>query len=263
MTFRAWMVLFFAVALAGCTQPLTPEGRRLLQSAQQAYQARHDDQVIQAADRLLADYPRAAEADEAMYWRGLARYRRGETAAAGADLSQALRMTRRKDLAGLAHKALGDLAFDAGEPGQAEEHYRQAIEDLPTGKGPQDEVLYRHGQSLQRLGRWTDADLEFSRLIHRFEGTELANRSARLIHAQAWTVQAAALQSRTQARQRADELIRRGVKAFVLGLILEGQPVYAVQVGRFESYPAAAATLAKVQEAAPDAFVTVTQGRGQ
>lgn len=252
-----WIAALAAgMALAGCA--LSPQAREQLQNGQQAYLANDDSAAIQWMSRFVEENPRAAERDEAYYWRGLAEYRKGELQAAQQDFEATLKLTKRSDLTGLSAKALGDLAYDRSSMGEADGYYQRAIANLLEGSKPMDEVLYRRGEALQRMGQWQDADLQFSKLIHNFAGGELAKRAGRLIHCRSWTVQVAAMKERAAATDLAGRLKAKKLNAFVQSFLSDGEPLYTVQVGRFADYDDAAASLAGVRKFADGAFVAPT-----
>jgi tetratricopeptide (TPR) repeat protein len=256
-TRRPWAALAVALAaLAGCNAQLTPEARRLLQAGKLAYEKGEDRQAVRHLDAFLADNARSRRADEALYYRGLARYRLGELPAAREDLAAALDRTRHKTLRLGARVALGDLAYDSDDMPGAEAHYRSALEDAQEREPPLDHVHYRLGSVLQRQGRWADADLHFDRVIYLFEGSELAQRAARRVRCRAWTVQAGAYSNKAGAEAAAADLRRAGAEAAVVAGREGGGLIFRVLVGRHAGYEEALAALPAVRRRRPDAFVT-------
>ncbi len=249
-----------AAALAGgCAGTVSPEGKKLLLAANSAYQSGDDAAAAQAASRFLQMHPQAEEAGEAHYIRGMSELRQGQEAAGRADLLSALRFAKRKDLIALAHAKLGELAYDAGNMAQAETQYRAVLPNTPAGAPPADEAMYRLGCILQRQGRWGEADRFFDKVIHLFDGTELAKRSAIRIRATHWSVQVGAFATPAPAEELRARLARTGLPARIDLELREGQMLRLVRVGSYRTYSQAEAELPKVQAIRRDAFVTAAR----
>ena len=150
-------------------------------------------------NQFLADNLRAKQTDEAYYFRGLARYRTKDLPGATADFHQVVTKTSSPQLKAMAYKGIADMAYDREDMALAESMYRNALSGLKDSERPADEVHYRLGRALQRLGRWEEADLQFSKVIGLFKGSELALRAGRLYNATVWTVQMAALKDKRSA----------------------------------------------------------------
>ena len=167
--------------------------------------------------------------------------------------------TGKPELRGKAALALGDLAWDAEDMPTAADRYRTAVDNMNASVRPADHAAYRLGCALQRLGRWEDADLQFSRVMELFPSEELAERSARRIHGQSWTIQIAAFDDRARAEAAVKELADQGVRADVSPAMGRGKPVFVVQSGRFATWEQATAALPSIKKVQPDAFVTATR----
>jgi tetratricopeptide (TPR) repeat protein len=249
------VVLLGAGFLIGCDGAISPEGRKLLLAAGAAYQRGDDPQTIQSASRFLQIHPRCQEAGEAYYLRGLARSRSIAPEAGKDDLTGALRFTRRKDLTALVHAKLGELAFTAGQMPQAETHYRAVLQNARPGASPSDEAMYRLGCILQQQGRWREADAHFDRMIHLFDGTELAKRAAQRVRATRWSIQVGAFRTADAARALEQKLRAAGLNVRVDPDTRGQELVRLVRVGSYRTHDAAGGDLAKVQAIRPDAFL--------
>lgn len=242
--------------LGGCNGPAGPEGRKLLLEANSAYRRGDDASAVRACSKFLQLHPRAEEAGEAHYVRGLARLRQDDVAAARSDLAEAVRIAKRRDLVALAHAKLGELAYNAGNLALAEAHYRAVLPSTPAGASPADEAMYRLGCILQHRGGWREADQFFLKVIHFFDDTELAKRSAARVHAARWSIQVGAYAAAAVAEDARRQLARAGLAARVDREVREGRMLRLVRVGSYPTYARAQADLPKVKALRRDAFVT-------
>ncbi len=249
-----------SLGVVGCREePMTVEAVSLLRAGKGAYEAGDDKMSVYQLDTFLATYDATARADEAYYYRGLAHYRSGKSDAARQDFSTALERTDRADLRARAMLAMGDLSYEAGDMAEAEQMYRTAIEDLDRSKSPTDHALYRLGASLQRQGRWSEADVYYDRLIGDFWQSPLADRARRRIRASGWTVQAGAFSTRDRASELAADIRSRQLEPFIVPESIEGELRYLVCAGRWRTFEDAEKVLDVVRGLAAEAYVTVTR----
>ncbi len=243
----------------GCQETLSPHARQLLQNGYTASAAGNHRTVISSMDAFLAENPRSRRADEAYYLRGVSKYRLGDRAGAQGDLRAALDYARGKEVAGKSALALGDLAWEAGDMPTAKDMYATAVDNLNPAVPPADHAAYRLGCVLQRLGRWRDADVHFSRVVELFDGTELGDRAGRRMHCRAWTIQTGAFDAMTRAQAVRKQLVATNLTASVQPTMGGGKLLFLVQVGRYSSYEEAAAALPSISSIQPDAFVAATR----
>ena len=248
-----------AAGAAGCNGRLTPEAERLLSDGIAAYKGGDDARAVRSMDLFLRDHAASKRADEAYYYRGLAKYRSKNLAGAKADFQQALDRTREEAIRVGAKVALGDLAYDTGDMAAAEKAYMDALKDIERGEPPSDHVHYRLGRALQRQGRWREADSHFDLVVFLFEGTELARRSLRYVRSNAWTIQAGAFEDASRAGAVVAKLETTGLAARRQPTLRGEKLLFVVNVGRYETYPQAEADLQKVRRHYPDAFLTTTR----
>jgi tetratricopeptide (TPR) repeat protein len=212
-------------------------------------------------EAFLKDNASSSVADRAYYLCGLARYRLGtlpQRQAAREDFAKALAKTKDSVVRANSHTALGDIAWEAGDMGEAEKMYRQALAYCEQDAPPADHAYYRLGCVLQRLGRWLDADGQFNRVVKFFPDSEFGARAGRRVHARRWTIQAAAYRAKKPAETFAETLRRQNLPA-VCRVHLRGQePLFVVEVGRYRTFEQAAAMLANVRQHERGAFITVT-----
>jgi len=245
------------IAVAGCSGPAPPQGRKLLVDAQDGLLRRDYRVAVSRTDRFLSEYGGTYEAGRAYYIRGKAKLAIGDTAGARQDLTEAVDHSGNDDVRANARLALGGIAFDAGDMPLAEELYRAAVGDVEVGKSPRDHGHYRLGCVLQRMSRWRDAELQFRQVIEYFPNTELAKRSQRRVNATAWTVQAGAFTVKARAAALARKLRGRGLAADVIPVLSGRGPLFVVAVGRFKTYEQVLKSLSGVKKHQAGAFVTV------
>ncbi len=247
------------VVVGGCVQPVTPEARKLVADARAAYDRGDDPAVVRDTTTFLDRYAQTDLADVAYYLRGLAHYRRKDLSAARADLKLAASRAERRDVRVGALKALGDLAFDAGDLEWAETLYREGLAAAAPRRPPADEIRYRLGCTLQRQGRWAQADEQFDRVVYVFADTEVARRAERRLRCLGWTVQAGAYARQDSARAEAARLRKAGLAAATKSAMLDGKLRFLVHVGRYGRHDEAAGALPAVRRLRSDAFVTPTR----
>ena len=251
--------------LGGCFNYIGSDGKQDLESASKSYSTGDNAAVIHYTDDFLSKYSRSDRADEAYYLRGVAKYnlaKSGEVGlytAAVADLQQAFAVSDNPDLRPKAGFALGNASYDTGDLVIAERGYRGALVGSDKNPDLASQAYYRLGRTLQREGKWRDADLQFQKVIHGYNGSEAARAASVLINANAWAVQAGSFRKQEDAKKAADALSKRISMSAHAVVVLDGQPRYLVLVGRFGTYEEATGALHRVQAAKSDAFVTVTR----
>jgi tetratricopeptide (TPR) repeat protein len=252
----AWAAVLAAcwVSLVGCDAAVSPQAEQWVRSGADALRRGDNRSAIESADRFLAMYPRAEQSAEAYYIRGVARCRLGQTDPAKADLNAALPLTRRKDLSGLIHMELGNIAYKAGDLGAAEGQFRAVLVDIPAGATPADEAAFLLGCILQRQGKWADADLFFDRVMHLFDGTDLARQAGQRVHAVAWSIQAGAFENPAPAQDLVKRLRGLALPVRIDRELRGGRMMHLVRVGTYPTFEAAQADLVKVKAVSSDAY---------
>ena len=243
----------------GCATAISPEGRKVLRAANAAYLGGDDTAAVRSASRFLQMHPRAPEAAEAHYLRGLARCRQGLLAAAKADLRTAAEDAKRDDLKALCHAKLGELAYREGNLAVAKSNYEAVLAHAPPGAPPSDQAFYRLGGMHQRSGRWRQADQMYHRLRYLFDGSDLARRAGQRVGARFWSIQAGAFTSPATAGALRGQLAGAGIAARVDPVVRDGKLMRLVRVGAYPTCAAAEADLAKVRRIRSDAFAVPAQ----
>ena len=248
MTGLVFWGVWALVSGLGCEGALTPQGRELLQSGYDLYEAGEDAATISKLDEFLSANARSSRADEAFYLRGMAKLRRNDPSAAKSDLKKAVSSTRNKRLLAKGRVGLGDIAFADGDMDVAARMYRGALTHPERSDELTGHAHYRLGCVLQRQGRWADADVHFDRVLYLFPGTELSRRAARRTHCVTWTIPTAVFRKRSLADADAKTIVIQNLSPHIEAMILDGQLVFAVQVGRFGTYEEAIAALDEVRK---------------
>jgi tetratricopeptide (TPR) repeat protein len=258
-----WIGLLSAVLWAGGCGQTSAQGVKLLDQAYASYQNQDDQSVIRDMNEFIEHDSRSSRIDEAFYLRGLAKQRSKDPAGAKSDLTEAASRTKR--LKAQAHLALGDLAWDADDMGEAEAMFSKSLTEMANPEDAQatspDKLLadrshaeYRLGCVFQRQSRWLEADEKFDRVIYEDKDSRLARQASLRVHCRAWTVRACTLLRNDGAPHAIAILKAQGLTdAYVQPTQIDGKLKYVVQVGRYPTYDQANAILHKVREIYGDA----------
>lgn len=220
------------------------------------YRQEHFAEAEGAATRVIGREGTRPGAAEAFYIRGCARMHLHRAVEAQADFQRAVELSKRRDLTARARAALGSLAADNRRYEEACDQFAAAVDELPA-RPPLDEILYRYGLSLQRVGRWREARRVLGQIIRKFRGRPVEEPARRLF---SWpddffSIQCGAFGRRSNAEKLVGRLRDAGWDATVRTEIRAGQGVYLVRVGRYQTYAQARAELARAQDVQPGAFV--------
>lgn len=205
------------------------------------------EQVLTAALQMDSTGPAAAEA---YYLRGLTRLKRRQTRQAEADFLCAVALAKRKDLKADCHVCLGSIAYGRGNFEGAYEHYRASAKHLPP-VSPSDRVLYRLGESAQRLGKWREGRKYLGKVIRDFPHSETARLARKRVGYDFFTIQAGAFRKRAGVRSRLADLRRAGLAARSTA----NSDLQIVYVGKYSDFELARASLDKVKQVVPDARI--------
>jgi tetratricopeptide (TPR) repeat protein len=249
------LLLVWAV---GCNNSLPPHGQQLLASGKQSYERKQYDQALATLDAFMSQYGGRHGADEALLYRGMAKAQRGDRAGAMSDLRQASAIARTPALRTHAQYNLANIAYEAGDMGGAAEAFRQALAQAdsdPSMLAISANGHYRLGVTLQRQGKWAEADPHFHRVGFLSPDSDVARQAARHANCRAWTVQAGSLGAR-QAAEAMSAALKRLSLAATVQPDRSPQPRFVVYVGRFEQYGDAVEQLREVAKHQSDAFVT-------
>ncbi len=262
-TARPWLVratvlsvvLVLGCEIAGCIG-LPPDAREQLLDATREYDQGHHRSAERKLSTLILAHGDKSEIAEAYYVRGLCNLRLRCRDAARNDFSRALEGSTRGDLKARAHACLGSLACDDEDYLGAIGHYEVAVEGLPN-EPPLDEIFYRLGVALQRVGRWRDAREVLPKVWWSFPGSSVEAAARRRFN---WPFEYFVIQCGAFERVGgAENLIRRlsqhGLKARRRCDFRQDNVVYVVQVGQYRDYASARGDLQRVRDVTADAFI--------
>jgi tetratricopeptide (TPR) repeat protein len=245
--------------VSGCMQPVNPQGRALLVTARQQYGKNDYLMCSNTLTKFLQDYGRTQEAGEAWYLRGLCHREMGtgKETEARADFEKALEKSRDAGIQALSHVALGHMSYEKVPPDLpgAINHYEKALKGLKD-EPPKDVALYRLAVSLQRIGKWSDADRYLSRCFDTFPNSSFASYARNQFGSKMFRIQVAALSDLRNAQKKIQDLQGTGWKAdWTAFQKPDGKMLYQVRVGQYPDYAQAQKALASLIKVEPQAEI--------
>ncbi len=261
MTRRIRMAGLFAVSVAvagavGCTAAgqRTDPYQRHFDLGYEAYRSGRWQAAADNFTHYLQAYPSSPHRAEAYHFRGLARVKLERRQEALNDFDRAVRSPASQNIRSLAYVAMGNLYYEDGRDADAVSAFERGLR-VPAPEVPEDRVLLRLAISLQRLGRWREADGYLARAISRYPGSAAAGEARRRYHVNAFAVQTGAFASRRRADEEAQRLQRAGFRPRTGTVRHEGQTLHTVQVGRAHTYAEARTLAQQVNQAGFAAMV--------
>lgn len=247
--------LAIAFVSSGCAElPASAKQQKL--DAEVAYRERNFSRAEATLNDFLTQYPNHVESADAYYLRALCHTEQSHKYRAVADVNNCIRLSRDADLAAKAHAMAGALLFEQGKFNDAATHFAAALPRLPETP-PTDLVRYRYALSLQRLGDWSKARLEFAAVFQRYPGSDLAPH-ARLMYewpSNHFAIQCGAFRDAAGAEEFKKKLVAKGLSVSVDRRPRAGESLYVVFVGRYPRYDQAEESLREVRRHVPDALI--------
>lgn len=243
--------LLVAAALGGCTNwgaDRTDPYGRYFNLGRDAYQAGRWQAAADNLTHYLQAYPSSPRRAEAYYYRGLARVKLERRQAAREDFDRAVHSQPSARVRSLAHVAMGNLHYEEGQDARALEAYEQGLRS-PAPEVPQERVALRLAISLQRLGRWADADRYLAMVIRRYPQTAAAEEARRRYHMDAFAVQTGAFARSLGAQREAEGLRQAGFRPRIRTTMHERQTLHTVRVGQAATYAEARRLAQRVNQA--------------
>ncbi|NIA06716.1 MAG: tetratricopeptide repeat protein [Actinobacteria bacterium] len=158
--------------LASCQPKITEQGKRQLLNAAKLVEEGSYVPAIDELERFIDTYPSSHEAAEAYYMLGLSRLQTDDSAQAEQNFESALSAAEVPVLEYYVRMSLANLAFERQDYSRAGKYYGRYLDELPH-KAPFYLAYYRYGMSLQALGRWKQADVQFSRVLYLFPQADI------------------------------------------------------------------------------------------
>ncbi len=252
-----WLALLFSAGCAG--EHISPGTQHKLDAAQADYRGNKYQDVIRYANEILRSETRGEGAMQAYYLRGMAMYKLKQYPSARQDLQRVYSRTRNIDLRIKATDALGELAFLRGDMNESERLFGEVVDQTKPGERPADHARYRRGCIYQRQGKWTQADVEFEKVIYQFPNTSIAKKAKRYARGRSWTIQVGSYDNKKNAGAAATKFQQAGLKTYIEPVMQDGTLKFLLQVGRWGQYQTAESTLPSVKRITNDAFLQVAR----
>ena len=242
----ALLMLLIAAAASGCGGALSDADRQVFLDAHQNYQRGSFSAADAKFTQVIRKNPTSDALSELYYFRGLTRlqlarrnearddFRRGATAY-GRELTQVYCAV-----------SLANLDYEDGKDASAVSLYSQAL-DHPVKDLPIDAILYRLAVSLQRMGRWDEADRRLAKLLSDHGNSTFAPLGRRRFQATHFSLQAGAFSSRGNAEVLAGKIRPMGYPVSLAVTESKGKMLHTVIVGRFRTYAEASTAAARLR----------------
>lgn len=247
------------LCLTGCPpqQDKRQNHLRLIADAQANYDKKLYSRTIEIAGDVLSDSPEPAEAAQALYLRSLGNAFSQKRPAAYADAKAAAAKAPDGDTRWRATAFLGTLFFEDEDWGGAAQAYGEAI-DAGAPNPPLDFLLFRCGQSLERSGRWADAQPMFNRIVYTLPRGNYSDASLRRLQSRPsnFAIQCAVIfGDRKNAEKMVVDLKAKGFAAYFIPERRADKPANIVLVGRYSTYREAQKELSRVRGYVADAVI--------
>ncbi len=254
------------IYLPGCQPKSSVNVKAGLRMAYSQFNARQYTSAVQTITQLINNSPNSKQVAEYYYLRGLC-YRRmpgPDYALAKKDLQTALQFSRNRKLSFLINTALGHTYYENINPDYAKaiEYYQAALKAMPspppTGVNV-DAVRFRLAVSLQRMGRWRQADKFLSQCIYARSG--YSSEARKLFGCNAFSVQVGVFGDMKNVHKVVNKLKQVGLRGRWVPITVKGKVLYAVQCGYYNTYASAKQALGHVKNFyASSIIVAVNKG---
>jgi len=253
-----WAPALTAVALtffSGCAT-LPADAVQRIERARKHYQAEQYADAERLVGLVIDGYPETKGVGAAYYLRGMCSYRKKRDPQARSDFHKALETSSDPEVLARANAQLGHIAFQADDYRKAIGHYIEVVKT--GGQRPfMDQVYYRYGDSLQKVGQWQAARKIFPKVWKLFPSSKFVPFARRKF---AWArnsfaIQCAAFNRSDLAHDFANDLRRKGLDATTDVNLRGARAKHVVHVGRYLSFRDARDDLARVRRVVADAFI--------
>lgn len=226
--------------------------------ANQQYLKNRYHKAREILNLVIAEHPRTEGVGAAYYLRGMCYYRQGRDDLARSDFEWVHKVGPNEELVTKANAQLGHISYQRNQHRSASKYYAAAIAVDP--KAPfMDQVYYRYGDSLQKLGHWESARTILPKTWNLFPESELTSHARRKFswNHDYYSIQCGAFSRSDRAYLLAGELRRKGFSAYS-AVNLRGQRAkHVVRIGKYGTFTQAESDLARVRRIAEaeDAFI--------
>ncbi|MDK1032070.1 MAG: tetratricopeptide repeat protein [Planctomycetia bacterium] len=198
--------------------------------------------------RFLRQYPTSSAASEVYYYRGLSRQRLGRRLEARRDFQAAIGAEGNRKIVAFAKVALANMYYEEGNDGPAIHLYASVLKDPPEGL-PLDLVLFRLAVSLQRIGKWAEADKYLRYVLEHHPQSPMAGDAKRRLGARYFTVQVGAYSQVASAQKIAARVRKAGFKPWFAVVLKNGRQLHTVRIGKTATYVGASRLAGRVDKA--------------
>ena len=228
------------LGVAGCASgPLDATGQALFDAGYKSFQDGRYREADEKFSAVIKRSPTTWALSEVYYFRGLSRLKLNRRPEAKQDFRAGATVYGRELTQVYSAVALANLEYEEGNDPAAVRIYRQALDHKVKGL-PADYILYRLGVSLQRLGKWGEADDCFAELVSKYPQSSLAADARRRFQTTYFTVQVGAFADRANAQKTADRLRAEGYPVTLSVSVAAGKTLHTVCAGRYATYREAA-----------------------
>lgn len=241
------LALVAAAMVPGCTGgPLSSADRQIFLDAHQNFQRGNYSAAEAKLSQVIRKNPTSDALSELYYFRGLTRLRLDRRNEAREDFRHGAKAYGRELTQVYCAVALANLEYEDGNDTSAASLYAQAL-DHPVKDLQTDAILFRLAVSLQRLGRWDEADRRLAKLLSDHGDSTFVPLARRRFQATHFSVQAGAFADRGNAEALANKIRPEGYPVSLAVTESGGKVLHAVIVGRFRTYAEASAAAARLR----------------
>jgi tetratricopeptide (TPR) repeat protein len=238
---RAIRMAVLAGVIAGVTGCVNPTDKEMksLEQGFSCYNRKEYSQAWSAASTYIEKYPGDKFVDEAYYLRGISRICCNDRAGAEKDLKEAISKTDRPDLKSKSNRALGDMAYENRQWEQAATYYRAAIAaaagpDPKKPEGVADAIVFeRLGNSLQAMGKWSEAETAYAGALKVEKDPEAVTRIKARQMARSYVLQFGMFANLAGAQSLIGTLRGVGVETIPVNVMRDGKYVWYVRSGKY------------------------------
>lgn len=243
-------------ALPGCGG-LPKEAVQRIEKANEQYASRKYPEAVRQLNMVIARHPKTKGVAKAYYIRGLCHYQQRQDDRARSDFLDALGTSPDDDLSARCNAQIGHVAYQNDNFATAAEYYAKALKSYADSAFA-DDVCYRYGDCLQKLGNWRRSREVLPKVWTLFPDSELAGY-ARLKFAwphDYFVIQCGAFTRSDLAQEMVKDLRGRGLDAAAQPDTRRTDQIrHVVYVGRYVQFAEAQTDLPRVQRIAPNAYI--------